>query len=158
MMLRIRTQLVKKKTSVWLLLPEETRSCLHCEKQGGCASMQLVQVFRCRQHFLKIPKPSHFDIAEGEWVWLCVSREQLNRSAILLYGLPLSALVLGSMLGAYFGNVYAVFFGILGLFLAYGFQVIFNHKLPNFQLQPITYDPENLLNEKNICQAENFLK
>ena len=154
-MFRIQAKVIKKQPYFWLLLPEEKRSCPRCENQGGCASMQLVQAFRFKQHFLKVPASKNFNVEEGDDLWLCVSRKQLNKSAILLYGVPLFSLLFGAIVGAFFGDVYAIIFGLFCMFLAYGIQSIFNQKLPKFELLPITHNFENTSKKENVCQSEN---
>lgn len=153
-MFRIQAKLIKKQANSWLLLPEEKKSCPRCESQGGCASMQLVQAFRFKQHFLKVPKPENINAEEGDDIWLCIDRHQLNKSAILFYGVPLCALLFGAILGAFWGDIYAIVLSLFCMLLAYGAQSFFNQKLPKFELQPMIHDFEKSSKEVNVCQSE----
>ncbi|MFA6015509.1 MAG: SoxR reducing system RseC family protein [Gallionellaceae bacterium] len=73
--------------------------CGNCDSEKGCGSSKLTQLFCSKPRQFKVLNEVNAKV--GDEVQITLPQGVLLRSAILMYGIPLSMLLSGGMLGAH---------------------------------------------------------
>jgi sigma-E factor negative regulatory protein RseC len=93
--------------------------CGQCSSENGCSSSKLTQLFCTKPRQFKVYNEANAAI--GDEVQITLPSGVLLRSSILIYAVPLTLLLGGGMLGAYFSHDaasrdgYAALGSLLGL-------------------------------------------
>jgi sigma-E factor negative regulatory protein RseC len=98
--------------------------CGRCHEEGGCGGNNIGKMFCTTPRTFRVLNPGHSDI--GDHVNIVITEGVVRRSAVLAYGLPLLALILGALagsklageIGAIVGSFSALLFSWLALHFA----------------------------------------
>lgn len=96
----------------WVELRPHT-PCGHCDPVRGCRSLSLARAFHTGQSAFAVANP--LAAQAGDWVAVAVREHSVRHSALLLYGVPLAALLAGALLGAPWGEGWSMACAGLGL-------------------------------------------
>jgi sigma-E factor negative regulatory protein RseC len=96
----------------WVELRPHT-PCGHCDPQRGCRSLSLARAFHTGQSAFAVSNP--LSAQAGDWVVVAARADSVRHSALLLYGVPLAALLAGALLGAPLGEGWSMALSGLGL-------------------------------------------
>jgi sigma-E factor negative regulatory protein RseC len=72
--------------------------CGRCHEEGGCGGNNIGKMFCTTPRTFRVLNPGHSDI--GDHVNIVITEGVVRRSAVLAYGLPLLALILGALAGS----------------------------------------------------------
>lgn len=133
---RIETRVVGLDGSYALVAPPEG-GCGRCGESGGCGGQHIQLNCSSRRAFRVL---NTMDARPGDRVVIVVARGVVSRSAFLLYGFPLLALLLGALLGHFWlqhGDWGAVAGALSGLLVSWFFIAgISRKKTGNLAFQP----------------------
>jgi len=107
------------------IAPVGNFGCSHCNSGNGCGSGKLAQMF-CSNKPRKFSARNPVHAKIGDEVNVVLPEGMLLRSSLLMYGLPLSLLLGGALLGASLGGTGAARDGLAllgalaGLFAGFG--------------------------------------
>lgn len=107
--------------------PRPHSPCGQCDPVHGCRSLQLARMFALRSPRFRVLDP--LGVAPGDKVLVAVPEKSLLHSAVLLYFLPVLALMLGAALASRWGEAAAVAAGALALLSALGLVRLMGRRL-----------------------------
>ena len=100
-----------------LVLMDES-GCGRCHEQGGCGGNNISKIFCSAPRTFRVLNPRNSVI--GERVTIAIAEGAIRRSAALVYGLPLLALLVGALGGsALAGETGAIIGSAIGLLFSW---------------------------------------
>lgn len=110
--------------------------CGRCHEPGGCGGNNIGQMFCGAPRTFRVLNPSNSAI--GDRVTIAIVEGVIQRSAVLVYGLPLVALFVGALGGsAIAGEKGAILGAVCGLLIAWlGLRFVQHHSTPDRRSQP----------------------
>jgi sigma-E factor negative regulatory protein RseC len=81
------------------LVEVEQGGCGRCHEKGGCGGQQLTQMFCSGPRTYRVA--NRIGAAAGERVTIAIAAGSIRRTANLAYGLPLTATIVGALLGTW---------------------------------------------------------
>lgn len=109
-MLEAHAMVIRAETDYAWVEPERDGGCQACAVRSGCGTRALGQVLGRRQSALRVRDP--LSSAPGDRVVVAIADEVLLWSSLLMYGLPLVAMISGAALAqAWVGNELAAVLG-----------------------------------------------
>lgn len=91
--------------------------CSQCDVKSGCRAMAITRLFCKREASFRVRDP--IGVTVGERVHIGITEVQLLKNALIGYGVPLLLLILGAVLGLYWGQEYlSIMGGVFGLLTA----------------------------------------
>ncbi|AQR64401.1 hypothetical protein BXU06_04490 [Aquaspirillum sp. LM1] len=87
--------------------------CGQCDPVRGCRSLSLARTFQRGAPSFLVDNP--LAARAGDWVVVAVRPNSVLNSALLLYALPLAALLAGALLGAAFSETLSVLLALAAL-------------------------------------------
>ena len=90
--------------------------CSKCDATTGCKSIALSRLFCLKDPTFRVRDP--FGVKVGEKVYIGIEEKTLLQSALIGYGVPVLALMLGAVIGLYLGEEYLSILGGIFGFLA----------------------------------------
>ncbi len=114
--------------------------CGKCHSKGGCGGTHLTKIF-CSNNKNTMKIVNSLNAKIGDYVVVGIEKNTLQNSVTLAYGLPLLALILGALIGNFFGENFAITIGFLSMFVAFILLKIFKKNKQNLV--------ENIQNDQN---------
>lgn len=118
-----------------VVLVERQTACGNCSAKSGCGSSVIAGLFPQRQQTLRLCNTQQ--VAVGDRVVIGLPETGLQRASLLMYGVPLLALIAGAALGQQFGGTdfTAAIAALLGF--ASGLLVVRRVSRGSRRLQPV---------------------
>jgi sigma-E factor negative regulatory protein RseC len=122
-MLETRAVIVQVMGEDALVESRQSAGCGHCSKENGCSSSKLSQMFCSAPRQFKVKNPNCAKV--GDEVEISMEDGVLLRSSVVMYVVPLSLMLSGSILGAHWSpdlasrDGYAILGSLVGLLLGF---------------------------------------
>jgi sigma-E factor negative regulatory protein RseC len=95
-------------------ISQARQTCSQCDPKLGCKSIALSRLFCVKEPAFRVQDP--IGVKVGEKVWVGIAGKTLLQSAWAGYGMPVSGLLAGALVGLFVGGEYcSVIGGIAGL-------------------------------------------
>lgn len=95
----------------------EQGGCGRCHEKGGCGGQQLTQMFCSGPRTYRVANGVGAEV--GNSVMIAIAAGSVRKNANLAYILPLTATIAGAVVGAPFGDGFAMAGGGIGLILSF---------------------------------------
>lgn len=106
------------------IVTQRQTSCGNCADQKVCSSSVLARLFS--PHQIELTLSTHLDVKPGDRVIIGVPEAGFLTSTLMLYGLPILAMIIAAILGHWLASVmalhqelFSVVFGLMGLCAAF---------------------------------------
>ncbi|HQT26329.1 MAG TPA: SoxR reducing system RseC family protein [Burkholderiales bacterium] len=116
-MIETRARVVEAGEGVALVEAERQAGCGHCDSSRGCGKSAMSKLFSVKSRTFEVIDPIGKKV--GDEVWIGVQDGALLRSCLAVYGVPMGALLAGSVLGNAYGDMGAVLGGLAGLVMGF---------------------------------------
>lgn len=98
---------------------QQQSSCKACATRTSCGTGVLSNVMPSRKHVFQVARPADLSIRAkvGDWIEIGLEEESLIKGALLLYVMPLIAMLIFAIVGYYLthSEVGSILFSFLGL-------------------------------------------
>lgn len=136
----------------WVKIKPHT-PCGQCDPEKGCKSVAVSRMFSSSQDGFRVKNPSAFLV--GDLVTVAIEEQQLLKTALWAYGVPLILLIFGAWLGQWLAPQSAVF-SLLGGFSGFvvGFLLLKQQRKLAASAEPVIVAGKNSPPFLSPCQMK----